>query len=126
MGRFMTLFTAVSLFVLSLGAHYAPDYPAFWLVSGSSIYIAARVALGLVIMGQLVTRPPRKIWFRVLAGVLAVVVGAWTVRESYNYHMMATDTLLFMLASISIALTALEAQSLSFRRGTLTAQAAAA
>lgn len=112
MGKFIALITTVCLFGLSLGAHYAPNDPTFWLVSGSPLYMALRLVLALVIIAQLVTKPPRKLWFRLLAGSLALTVAVWTVMETYNYQMMATDTLLFMMASISVGLTALEGKGL--------------
>ena len=108
MGKIIAAFTTVSLSALAIGTRVAPNAPAFWLASGNTVYMGVRIALAVVIFGQLITKPPRKTWFRVLAGLLAIGVGTWTVMQTYNYTMMATDTVLFMLASVSIGLTALE------------------
>jgi hypothetical protein len=72
------------------------------------MYQYVRELLALVLMLQLITRPPRHVWFRIIAGAIALSVGIWTVEATYSYHMMFLDALCFMSASLAIGVTALE------------------
>ena len=77
MGRLSSCFHVASLVFLIAGTTKYPNQAMFWLASGSSTYQYIREILAGILITQIITRPPRKIWFRLLAGSLAVSIAAW-------------------------------------------------
>lgn len=112
MNKILLLLSAICLVLLTVGTTLFPNYPVFWLASNASIYEYARIALSLVLIGQFITRPPRHLFFRLIAGLLAVFVGVWVVEATYYSHMMFLDSVSLMATAFAIAITALEVQSL--------------
>lgn len=112
MNKVLLLLSAACLILLTIGTTLFPNYPVFWLASSGSMYEYVRIALSLVLIGQLITRPPRHLFFRLIAGLLAVFVGVWVVEATYSNHMMFLDSMSLMATAFAIAITALEVQSL--------------
>ncbi len=108
MGKLLLFLSIVFLTLLSVGTTTAPDNSAFWLASGSMFYQAIRDVLGLVLIIQLLTTPPRQVWFRLLTGAASISTFVWVVYETYMFRMFALDGLAFMTAAIAIAIAALE------------------
>lgn len=108
MGKSVLFMSLVMLSVIGIGVAVVPNNMLFWLASGDQVYQQMRIAIGVIISIQLVTNPPRHIWFRLLAGGTAVVVGAWAIGQAYNYHMQLLDVLGFMGASFAVLATSLE------------------
>lgn len=113
MGKTLLLLSLVVLTVLFLGTSLAPQDPAFWLASSVPTYQHIREVLALVLMLQLITRPPRHVWFRMLAGAIAVAVGSWSIEATYSYSMQLLDTLCFIGAAVAIGITALERRAIT-------------
>jgi hypothetical protein len=108
MGKMLLLLSLVCLAILSIGTGLFPQNPDFWLASGASTYQHIRELLAVVLTLQLITRPPRHIWLRMLSGAVAVTVGVWSIEATYANHMLLFDTLCFLSASVAIGVTALE------------------
>lgn len=108
MGKLLQVLSFLGLAVLVVGTLYAPQAPEFWLASGSLTYERIRMVLMFVILAQLVTRPPRHLAFRYLAGGIGIAVFIWVVAATYAYQMLFLDAAAFTAASIAVVVTALE------------------
>ncbi len=108
MGKILLFLSLLSLIIVGVGTTVAPDNSMFWLATNSSTFQHVRILVGAMLAIQLVTRPPRHVWFRIFAGSVAVFTGIWAVQQSYNYHMQLLDTLAFMSAACGVFATALE------------------
>lgn len=108
MGRILLLLSFFSLALLVVGTALWPQDPTFWLASNSASYQHVREVLMSVILLQLLTRPPRHVIFRFMAGAIAVSVGFWSLIASNAFSMHFMDTLGFMSAAVAVFITALE------------------
>lgn len=108
MRRLLLLLSALSLCLLAWGTAYHPDFAAFWLASGEPLYQIVRLLLTAALFIQLVTHPPRNIYFRLLCGIVAAGAAYWAIEQTYSYHMQFFDTLAFLGASTATGITALE------------------
>jgi hypothetical protein len=108
MGKFLLTMAFASLLLLLVGTTKAPNDMMFWLASSAPTYQLIRGLLAFFLALQIITRPPRRLWFRLLAGMMATAVGAWTLQSNYLFAMPALDTFAFLSASIAIGITALE------------------
>jgi hypothetical protein len=111
MNKTLPLLSLICLATLTLGTVLFGQSPAFWLASGAANYEFIREALMVILVLQLVTEPPRNVWFRILAGSLAVFVGMWALQATYANRMLFLDTLSFLSAAIATGITALERTS---------------
>ncbi len=108
MGKLLSLLSLICICVLGLGVMVFPHSPAFWLVTNSASYQQVRVIIAALLTIQLITTPPRQVWFRIVAGSVAALTGFWVVQQTYQYHMELLDSLAFLGASFAIFATALE------------------
>jgi hypothetical protein len=108
MGKLLLLLSFMCLVFVGFGVVLFPQNSVFWLASGSSMYQHIRELLALVLVVQLVTRPPRHVWVRILAGAVAIGVGIWSIQATYSNQMLLLDSLSFLASSIAIGVTALE------------------
>jgi hypothetical protein len=108
MGKSAVLLSLIAIAIVGFGVMLAPQSSLFWLATGGPTYQHVRIVIAAVLAIQLVTNPPRHVWFRILAGTLAVVTGVWVVQQTSNYHMQLLDTLAFLGASFGIFATSLE------------------
>ncbi|MEO7364641.1 MAG: hypothetical protein ABIV43_04030 [Candidatus Saccharimonadales bacterium] len=108
MGKLLLFLSFACLTFVGIGTFLSPDSSLFYMASSEDNYQRLRIAIGIVIGVQLLTRPPRHVWFRVIAGSLAVATGFWAVQETYNYHMQLLDVMAFLSASCAMFATALE------------------
>ena len=108
MGKVLLFLSLLSLIVVGVGTTVAPNNPLFWLASNNAAFQHVRILVGLLLAIQLVTRPPRHVWFRIMAGSIAVFTGIWAVQQTYNYHMQLLDSLAFLSAACGVFATALE------------------
>ncbi len=98
----------LSLILLSIGTAVMPNNPIFWLASSSSEIVYLRVFLSILLFIQLVTEPPRNIWFRLFAGSTAASVGLWSLTGLFGFNIQLLDALAFLGSSFAIAITAME------------------
>ena len=108
MTKILLILSFLGLGVLAIGTAYRPNNPLFWLASGATAFQYLRGLLVFILAVQLTTRPPRNLMFRLIAGIVAITVGAWAVTATLNNNMMLLDTLVFMAASFIITASALE------------------
>jgi hypothetical protein len=108
MRKTLLLLSFLGLAFLAVYAHFNPSDSIFWLASSSAAYQYARVALGFILLIQLFTDPPRRIWFRFITGVIAATALGWAIVETYSYHMLILDTLSIISATIAIGATSME------------------
>jgi hypothetical protein len=108
MGKILHILTCACLVLLLFGTAWFPDSSAFWLASSTNFFEYMRGVLLCVLVVQLVTKPPRNIYFRLAYGMLATAVGAWALKATYDAQMEALDSLSLLAAAIAIGVTALE------------------
>ena len=114
MSKLVLLLSFLVLVITGAGVAFAPDNPLFWLASNGPTFQYMRIVTGSLLAIQLVTRPPRHVWFRVLAGTVSACTAFWAIGQTYAYHMQLLDTLAFLGGSFTIAATALERSIQSF------------
>ena len=114
MSKLILLLSFLVLIITGAGVAFAPDNSLFWLASNGPAFQYMRIVIGSLLAIQLVTRPPRHIWFRVLAGTVSACTASWAIGQTYAYHMQLLDTLAFLGGSFTIAATALERSVHSF------------
>lgn len=98
---------------MSVAAHVAPQNPLFWFASLGTTYQHIRELLLAILLVQLVTRPPRHVWFRILTGAVSIVTITWVIQQSYSFNMLPLDTLSILGASLAIAVTSLERKAIN-------------
>ena len=114
MSKLILLLSFLILIITGAGVAFAPDNSLFWLASNGPTFQYMRIVVGSLLAIQLVTRPPRHVWFRVLAGTVSACTAYWAIGQTYAYHMQLLDTLAFLGGSFTIAATALERSVHSF------------
>lgn len=108
MGKLMLLLSFIVVVITGVGVAFTPDNSLFWLASNGSTLQNMRIIIGSLLLIQLITRPPRHVWFRVIAGTIAATTAYWTVSQTFAYNMQLLDTLAFLGGSFTIAATSLE------------------
>ena len=108
MGKTLMFLSFLSLVILVIGAAFFPNAQLFILASTSGSYQLVREILASVMFLQLITHPPRHLAFRILAGVVAVGVGGWALKSSYNGTMLLLDMFSLLASAVAIGVTALE------------------
>jgi hypothetical protein len=96
MGKVLLLLSLLALLFVGIGTALMPNNPMLWLASGAPVYQYARIALAVILLIQFTTNPPRHLWFRLLAGIVALVIGGWATQQTYDYHMQFLDTFAFL------------------------------
>jgi hypothetical protein len=108
MGKSALWLSLIAIAVVGFGVILAPQSSLFWLATGGPVYQHVRIVIAAVLAIQLVTNPPRHVWFRIFAASLALLTSVWTIEQTYSYHMQLLDTLAFLSASFGIFATTLE------------------
>lgn len=108
MGKVLLFSSACGLlFLLVFGIH-DPDNPMVWMASTSEEFVLLRGFLIVVLLGLLVTHPPRNVFFRSFVGLLSVSLAGWASYATYNNEMKFLDTMALLQFSISAGIVALE------------------
>jgi hypothetical protein len=115
MGKLLLVLSFVSLVFLAIGTAQEPNNAIFWLASPAHDLQQLRVILAAILGLEIVTRPPRKLWFRTLAGLVGLSVGIWTIQQTFSYHLELLDSLAFLAASVAVFVTAVERKALKIR-----------
>lgn len=108
MSKVVLFFSIVSLSILLFFGLVDPNSPVMWMASTTEIFTYIRMALIVILVGLIVTHPPRNIHFRAFVGVVSVSVTSWALNATYNNEMAFLDTLALLQFSISAGLIALE------------------
>lgn len=106
--KLLQLLSLLCIMIITAGTLLAPNDPAFWLATNNKVYQLTGLGLGAVLLVQFFTQPPRQVWFRLLAGALAVGTAVWVVAEVFAYRMGILDMLAFLSAACTILATSLE------------------
>jgi hypothetical protein len=112
MTRLMMVITIAILSVLVVGTNNQMDHPLFWLASGATNLQIVRFGLIFVLGLLLFISPPRHKALKVTVLATALGVASYTVLATFSYKMMFTDTISLILASIAVAVAALETSNL--------------
>jgi len=116
MSKLLLFLSFLSLVILAIGTTFFTNYPLFQLASSSSFFEHVREILASILFLQLITRPPRHLIFRILAGLVAISVGGWVIAVTYNGMMPLLDAFSLLASAAAIGVTALEVNPESAKR----------
>jgi len=108
MTRMIIAGTLMISILLNITAFIDPIYPVSWLASTSLDFALIRTFLAVLLLALLVTNPPRKIYFRSIMAITAIVTLTLATSMFGNFTVALLDYMLFILASINFAIAALE------------------
>lgn len=108
MGKLLLILSMVGLLFLGIGTATRPDDFMFWLASGELLHQQVRGIIFFILLLQVFTNAPRHLAFRLIAGTVAIVTVGWSVLATNNFTMPLLDTMVFLMGSIAILVTALE------------------
>src|SRR5579884_529557 len=108
MSKFMLLMSFISLGILLTFGIISPDSPVMWLASTSGGYEIIRAVFMVLLLGLLVTNPPRNVYFRALVGTASLLLASWCLSATYDNGMKLVDTLSLLQAAIGAGIAALE------------------
>lgn len=108
MSKVVLFFSIVSLSVLLFFGLVDPNSPVVWMASTSDSFAILRGALIIILIGLVVTNPPRNFYLRTFVGIVSVGLATWALNATYNNQMSFLDTLALLQFSISAGLAALE------------------
>jgi hypothetical protein len=94
-------------FLLFMGI-FSPENPTVWMASTSSEFAALRFGLILVLLGLLVTKPPRNIYFRYFVAFISIGLMSWAMGATYTNNMKFLDTLILLEVAIASGIISLE------------------
>jgi hypothetical protein len=108
MAKIILFLSAVALSVLLFCGIAFPDSPVMWMAATTPDFALLRLALILMLIGLMVTNPPRNIYFRTVVSAVSVSLIFWSINSTYNNHMGFADTLSLLSVGIASFVTALE------------------
>ena len=94
--------------LLGIGTATMSNDPMFWLASPANYIQYIRIILAGILVLQLITNPPRRMWLRLVTGTVAGLVGMWTIQQTFNGSLQYLDILAFSSTSLAVLITALE------------------
>ena len=113
MKRILIAGTIVLLLAIHAGSIFGFNDTFLQLVTLSTTYDLIRVALIMLLLGLLLTAPPRSMYFRIILGAVAgaLFIGSSALALQYSIGIM--DALIFIEVAIIFALEAIEAPVLT-------------
>lgn len=107
-----TLYSASILIALVLmaGSAFFPNNAVMWLASTSVWMDIARTAIVLLMIGLLLTEPPRSLLFRALLGVGGILMATAAIIPVMQGSIHVLDVLLAAESSVAFFLAAIEAE----------------
>ena len=102
MSKLLLFLAFLSLAILAIGTAFMPNSQVFLLASPGNAYECVREVLASILFLQLVTRPPRNIVFRIIAGISALAVAAWGVKQTGRIITSAALLLLVVIGSFAV------------------------
>jgi len=108
MSKLILFLSFLSLTFLFIGGLLFPGNSTMWLAADGTGYAILRLTMMIVLLALLITNPPRNISFRIFVGFLSTGLGVWALTSTYQNNMQVLDGASIMLASISMAIAALE------------------
>jgi multidrug transporter EmrE-like cation transporter len=104
----LLLLSLYALVLLGIGTATMSNDPMFWLASPANYIQYIRIILAGILVLQLITNPPRRMWLRLVTGTVAGLVGMWTIQQTFNGSLQYLDILAFSSTSLAVLITALE------------------
>lgn len=108
MSKILLFLSLISIVILALGTAFIPNNQIFLFANDSNLFQYVREIIASILFIQIITKPPRQIVFRILAGIIAITVGGWALISTYNGTMPFLDTFAFLASAAAIGITALE------------------
>jgi hypothetical protein len=106
-----SLLIAVTLIV---GSFYFPQSFIMSFVSSSAAMIAARTILAALMIGLIVTNPPRSKAFRTMLGAASAGLFMLAVGDIFSGTIQIADSILFLHAALSFAIASLETRQVRY------------
>lgn len=100
--------TLVFVSVLLIGGLYYPQSLLMAFAGTGTAYLVVRVAVMLLLIGLLVTNPPRSHLFRTMLGVWAVALSVLAAQLLLTYQLHLLDAIVFIEVAIIFGVEALE------------------
>lgn len=97
---------------LLAGSVFFADSAAMWLASTSVVMNVARVLLVVMMLGLLLTDPPRSRQFRAILAVAGLGFAGWAIARLFSGSVQLIDAVLFLEVSIAFGLAAIEGEPL--------------
>lgn len=120
MSKLLLILSLIGLFILLTFGLIAPDSPVVWMASTSVNFAILRIIMIAILLGLLLTNPPRNIYFRMFVSVFSVILVSWGLSATYDNQMKLLDSMSLLEVAISAGLIALEqpetAEKLPFSR----------
>ena len=110
MSKILLFLSFLSLVILAFGTAFMQNNTMFWLADSGLSYKIIIEVMATILFIQIVTHPPRHIFFRILAGLVSLLVGTWTIMTTYSGTMPLLDSLSLLASATAIGVTALEAK----------------
>lgn len=98
----------VSAGFLIVGTYVFPTSLLMWFASTSGFYVVARALLMVLLLGVLLSAPPRKVWMRMVMGIVALGLAGWGIGLAMTDSMHILDMIVFLEAGIAMGIEALE------------------
>jgi hypothetical protein len=108
MGKFILFMSFLILGILVTLSFLVPNTAAMWLASTASSYNLVRISLMIIVLGLLVTNPPRNTYFRYFVGLITVTLSIWAIAATYQNDMQFLDTISILATGISMGIVVLE------------------
>ena len=93
MSKILLFLSFLSLVILAFGTAFMQNNTMFWLADSGLSYKIIIEVMATILFIQIVTHPPRHIFFRILAGLVSLLVGTWTIMTTYSGTMPLLDSL---------------------------------
>lgn len=108
MTKFIVAGTLLATAALLITGSIFPVYPISWLASTSIEFGIIRVSLAALLVALLITKPPRKMYFRYMLGAAALVSFSVATVLIFQFKLAILDFMVLSLAATNFALAALE------------------
>jgi hypothetical protein len=110
----MSKFTYIGSFLIAVtlifGGVYFPQSFIMSFVASSAWMVIARGIVALLMIGLVVTNPPRSKTFRIILAAASVSMLGWAIGYFTSGTIQFADSILFFHAALSFALAALESK----------------
>lgn len=108
--NFLTAATIALVFGLMASLHLYPDTIITMFADDSTVFMALRAGIVVMLLSLLMTNPPRSQALRLLIGTWSVALIALTSHLFLNYQLLLLDAILFVEVAIIFGVEALEAK----------------
>lgn len=106
--KFLIATTFMIVSALLIGGLYYPDSFAMNLADKSLMFAVLRAVLGVLLVGLLVTDPPRSLILRSVIGTTSVLLVIISTYLLLNFQMFLLDAVVFLQVAIIFGIEALE------------------